>query len=868
MTRWRAGWALAALVPAAFLAVFFAWPAATLVARGFHDGTGWTLDGFASVFGSARTWRAGGFTLGSASIATVACLLLGIPGAYVLYRTRFRGRDTLRALVTIPVVLPTVVVGVAFGSLLRADGLLGWLNLGGTPTAIIAAMVFFNYSVVVRTVGVLWSRLDPRLAQAASTLGAPPLRGFLTVTLPALGPTVLSAASLVFLFSASSYGIVMVLGRNRFATIETEIWFLTTQLLDLPAAAALSIAQLLIVTAALWLSGRAQTRMTGALRLQPDVSATRPLSARRDLASLATTAAVATLLLGLPLANLLWRSLHGADGLGLGNYTRLATATAQGTTVWRALSTTLTTALAATGIALALGMLVALVASRRPRQPVGRAALGTLESMFLLPLGVSAVTVGFGYLITLNRPPLDLRSSIVLIPIAQAVVALPLVIRSLLPTLRAIDPRQLEAAATLGSGPFEVLRRIELPTCGVAWGSPGFRVRDVTGRVRCHQLPRPPGQSDAARAHLPLVRQARYRELRLGTGGISGAGRIGGSHDGRRRARSAEGGGLVVDGLEVRGAVVRYGKITAVAGVDLLVPRGRVVGLLGPSGSGKSTLLRAVAGLEPLTAGTISWDGVDLAEVKVHQRNFGMVFQDGQLFPTMTVGKNVAYGLGKLAKAEQQARVAEMLELVGLPGYESRKPTELSGGQAQRVALARSLAPSPRALLLDEPLSALDTGLRRRLSEDLARILRETHTTAIYVTHDQLEAYSVADEVAVIGDGRLQQFDDPESLRERPASREVATFLGYRAFIDEAEARALGWDGTLPKGHLLGIGASSMVLADDGVELPVVDQGYTVDDVEVHVTLPGGQRAIVSSPVRIHNDTVRVRLMGGAVTPE
>lgn len=454
---------IAAAIPAAFLALFFAWPAASLIARGFHDGAGWTADGFAAVFGSPRTWRAVRFTLGSALATTAACLVLGLPGAALLYRRRFRGRDTLRALVAVPFVLPTVVVGVAFGSLLRPDGLLGWLGLEGSVAAILAAMVFFNYSVVVRTVGTFWARLDPRLAQAAATLGASPARVLATVTLPTLAPALLSAASLVFLFSASSYGIVMVLGATRFQTIETEIWFLTTQLLDLPAAAALSVAQLVIVTATLWLSGHAQTSMTRALRLQPDVAGSRRLSLARDWPAAAVTAGVVVVLLGLPLANLAWRSLHVQGRFGLGNFAGLATADTLGTTVWQALRTTLLTATAATAVALTLGVLVALVASRRPRRRRGRHALAALEGLFLLPLGVSAVTVGFGYLITLNRPPLDLRSSIVLIPIAQAVVALPLVVRTLLPTLRAIDPRQLEAAATLGSTPLQVLRRIEFP---------------------------------------------------------------------------------------------------------------------------------------------------------------------------------------------------------------------------------------------------------------------------------------------------------------------------------------------------------------------------------------------------------------------
>ena len=240
--------------------------------------------------------------------------------------------------------------------------------------------------------------------------------------------------------------------------------------------------------------------------------------------------------------------------------------------------------------------------------------------------------------------------------------------------------------------------------------------------------------------------------------------------------------------LTIRGLQAYYGTTHALKDIDLDIEAGGMFAILGPSGSGKSTLLRAVAGLEPLTAGTVSWDGEDLAGVKVHKRGFGLVFQDGQLFPTMTVERNIAYGLSALPKAARRQRVAELLDLVGLAGYGSRRPTELSGGQAQRVALARSLAPSPRALLLDEPLSALDTGLRRRLSDDLLRILRATGTTALYVTHDHQEAFTVADRVAVLDHGRLLQLDGPEALRHAPATREVAAFLGATAFLTQAQA--------------------------------------------------------------------------------
>ncbi len=213
-------------------------------------------------------------------------------------------------------------------------------------------------------------------------------------------------------------------------------------------------------------------------------------------------------------------------------------------------------------------------------------------------------------------------------------------------------------------------------------------------------------------------------------------------------------------GLSVEGVTVTYAGAALPAAVNdasFEVHRGEVVALTGPSGCGKSTLLRAIAGLEPLAAGRVAWDGENLASVPPHRRGFGLMFQDGQLFAHMSVAKNVAYGLSaqRAPKELREARVAELLELVGLPDYGSRAVTELSGGERQRVALARSLAPGPRLLLLDEPLSALDRALRERLAMDLAALLRDTGTTAILVTHDSAEADLVADRVLAMRSGRL-----------------------------------------------------------------------------------------------------------------
>ena len=241
-------------------------------------------------------------------------------------------------------------------------------------------------------------------------------------------------------------------------------------------------------------------------------------------------------------------------------------------------------------------------------------------------------------------------------------------------------------------------------------------------------------------------------------------------------------------GLSVRGLAVTYGDLRAVDGVDLEVAAGEVVALLGASGSGKSSLLRAVAGLEDVAAGEVAWDGRSMVRVPVHKRGFGLMFQDGQLFEHRDVGSNIAYGLTGLPRAQRGERVREMLELVGLPGFERRRVTTLSGGQAQRVALARALAPAPRLLLLDEPLSALDRALREQLATDVRTILRRGGTTALYVTHDQDEAMTVADRVGVMEAGRLLRLDTPQCLWADPASRKVARFLGFDVVGDLALA--------------------------------------------------------------------------------
>ena len=449
--------ALGVGVPLTFLAVFFAWPVLAIVARGFlADGP------FVEVLLRPRTLRLIGLTIAQAAIASVVCVLVGLPIAHVLYRLRFRGRGLLRAFVIIPFVMPTVVVGVAFRTLLREGGLLGFLELDGTFPAILLALVFFNIAVVVRTVGGTWEGLDSRQEDAARVLGASPARVFFTVTVPRLMPSVVAAASIVFLFCSTAFGVVLVLGGTRFGTIETEIWLLTTQFLDLRAASVLSITQLVVVVALLAVAARARGRSTAQRRVSARASLRAPR--RTDAPAIAVTGVTAALL-ALPILALVLRSFESSAGWGFGNYVALAgTGTRNALTVpaWVALGNSLAIAAQATLIAVIIGLAASLVLSRRPRTARGRKAIEVFDASLMLPLGVSAVTLGFGFLVTLNQPPLDLRSSPVLVPIAQALVALPLVVRTILPVLRGIDARLREAAAVLGATPARVLRDVDL----------------------------------------------------------------------------------------------------------------------------------------------------------------------------------------------------------------------------------------------------------------------------------------------------------------------------------------------------------------------------------------------------------------------
>lgn len=449
-----------AAVPVAVVAVFFVLPVGAMLQRGLWPEGDFDPGAVLDVLARPRTGRVLWFTVWTSSVATVVAVVLGLPAAYVLHRLRFPGRALVRAALLIPFVLPTVVVGLAVRELIAPSGILGFLDLDGTPVAILIGLVFFNVAVVIRTVGVAWESLDRRPGEAAAALGASPWRVFRTVTFPALRPAVVSAASVVFLFCATAFGVVLVLGGVRYASVETEIYLLTADLLDLPAAAALSLVQMLAVVVLLVVVGR--------LRTVPDPTVRRDVAAParprwRDAPAIAVTAAT-LLAVAMPVLALVVGSLRRDGSWTLVHYRSLE-GSADGllrVSVSDALLASLRIAVDATWMSLLLGLTVAFVVTRRTRTRGGRRARAVLDGFFMLPLGVSAVTLGFGFLIALDQPPLDLRSSPLLVPIAQALVALPLVVRTLVPVLAGIDDRQRQAAASLGAGPLRALRTVDL----------------------------------------------------------------------------------------------------------------------------------------------------------------------------------------------------------------------------------------------------------------------------------------------------------------------------------------------------------------------------------------------------------------------
>lgn len=443
------------LIPIAFLAVFFAYPLLaifrlSLFPEGYFDGSG-----FLQLATSKYYREILGFTVGQAALSTLFTVGLALPSAYVLVRFQFPGKKLLLALSTLPFVLPTVVVAAAFSALIGNQGvinsaLMGVFGLDTPPiqiertlTLILIAHVFYNYAVALRLIVGFWANQSPHLEDAARVLGAHGWRLWWEIRLPLLRPAITSAAALVFIFTFTSFGVVVILGGLRYATLEVEIFNQARNLFNLPMAAALSLVQIGSMFILMLLYTRLQKRTP--IDLFRSSQITRSPRNWQERGLIALTIALISLLVLSPLMALIVRSLQG----GFSAYLRL-NQNPRGSVLFvtplDAIGNSLFFALITTGLALILGLLTAYLIQRR----------GVFDALFMLPLATSAVTLGFGYLLTMP-------GEIWVIPVVHTLVALPLVIRSILPALRNIPPRLGEAAQVLGATPWQVWNHVDLP---------------------------------------------------------------------------------------------------------------------------------------------------------------------------------------------------------------------------------------------------------------------------------------------------------------------------------------------------------------------------------------------------------------------
>lgn len=480
------------LAPLGFLGLFYFYPLGSILQISFARGEGGLISPFVEALTSTSIRKVLGFTIWQATLSTILTLLFGLPGAYLLARFDFRGKSTLQAITGIPFILPTLVVAAAFNALL---GPRGWANLAlmqgfnlsqppiqfvNTFWAILVAHVFYNTTIVLRLVGDFWSHLDPRLGQAAQVLGANRWRTLYSVTLPLLLPVVAAAALLVFIFDFTSFGVILVLGGPRFATLEVEIYYQTVSLFNLPLAAVLSILQLACTLSLTVLYTRLSARLSRPIPLRPRRYTQHLLTTWRSRLLAGLLIVLLFSLLTAPLFALITRSLltiePGSGGgkdlsarFTLDYYRELSTNRRDRRSLFyvpptTAIAVSMGYATATVLLALGLGLPASWALSHDADSPLSR----FFDPILMLPLGTSAVTLGLGFIVALDQPPLDLRASPLLIPIAHTLVAFPFVVRSLTPALRSIRPRLRQAAAVMGASPGQVLRHIDLPLVGRA----------------------------------------------------------------------------------------------------------------------------------------------------------------------------------------------------------------------------------------------------------------------------------------------------------------------------------------------------------------------------------------------------------------
>ncbi len=470
-------WLLFSL-PLTFLLLFYFYPLGKIVLLSLLPDGSWNPGRLARLVTTPVYGRILWFTCWQAALSTIITLLLALPGAFIFARYRFYGKDLLQAMMTVPFVLPTVVTAAAFRALLGPNGLInGWLmdgfgllqppiRLNHTLTFFLIAHVFYNYTLVLRMVSSFWASLHPDLRAAARMLGASPRQTFFKITLPLLMPAIGSASLLVFIFCFTSFGVVLILGGPAYATLEVEIYRQSVQLFNLPMAAALSLIQIVVNFLFMWLHARLAGRYRVTFYSDSASGTALKLENGGQRVLVSANIVFMLLLLTAPLVALLFRSLAGENGLTLAYYAALFSNQARSVFFVepiRAVGNSVGFALTAMLLAVLLGLMASTFLA-----PAKKRGSSFWDAIIMLPLATSAVTLGFGYIISLDRPPLNLRNSLALVPIAHALVAFPFVVRCILPSLRQIPRALREAAALLGASPYQVWRRVDIPIIGRA----------------------------------------------------------------------------------------------------------------------------------------------------------------------------------------------------------------------------------------------------------------------------------------------------------------------------------------------------------------------------------------------------------------
>lgn len=476
--------------PLTFLLIFYFFPLVNIFSISLTRSESGTVAPFIEALQSSSMRGVLWFTIWQASISTLLTLLVGLPGAYLIGRYKFRGKSLIRALTGVPFVMPTLVVAAGFNALL---GPRGWVNITlqtllntdeppiqfiNTIAAILIAHVFYNTTIVLRMVGDFWSNLDPRITQAARVLGANRWRTLRQITLPLLRPVIGTAALLIFIFDFTSFGVILVLGGPQYATLEVEIYYQTISLFNLPIAAVLSVYQLGFTLFLTWVYTRLAARLSKPISLRSRRFTQKPLVTMKSKLMAAVILVFLLALLVSPLLALAARSVTQLGpvrtgdtmierGLTLTFYQELSK-NRQESLFYASPTSAITISMLYASItvilALGLGMPASWALVRNQKSKIGR----ILDPILMLPLGTSSVTLGLGFIVALSRPPLDLRTSPILVPIAHTLVAFPFVVRSLNPALRSIQPRLRQAAAIMGATPLQVIRHIDIPLIGRA----------------------------------------------------------------------------------------------------------------------------------------------------------------------------------------------------------------------------------------------------------------------------------------------------------------------------------------------------------------------------------------------------------------